>query len=115
MRSGNVAFLAALSCQLQKSNKSQLRDAHKPSGFCKVSSREILGQVIKSDSPFWNSRIVNDGKVYENVAVPKAEIQRQVWIALCFLQKNHLFIMLPLVALQNHHKYKKANRLMSIK
>lgn len=115
VRSGNVAFLAALSCQLQKSNRSQLRGAHKPSGFCKVSSREILGQLITAASPFWGSRIMNDEKVYENLAVPEAEIQRQVWIALFFLHKNHLFIMLPLVALWNHHKCKKANRLMSIR
>lgn len=111
MRNGNVAFLAALSCQLQKSNRSQLRGAHKPSGFCKVSSREILTAA----SPFCSSRIMNDEKVYENLSVPEAEIQRQVWIALFFLHKNHVLIMLPLVALWNHHKHKKANKLMSIR
>lgn len=79
-----------------------------------MSSRVLLGQVVKAASPFWGSRIMNNGKVYENLTVPKVEVQRQVWIALCFLHKNHLSIVLPLVALQKHHKCKKANRLIAL-
>lgn len=47
-----------------------------------MSSRGLLGQVLNTTSPFWGSRIMNDGKVYENLAVPKVEIQGQAWIAL---------------------------------
>lgn len=88
---------------------------HKLSGF--PQGKSLLGQVAKANClfPFWGSRIMYDGEVSENLAIPNLEIQRLFLISRYFLPKNYLLSCLSLIALWKHHQCKKANSFVSVR